>query len=145
MRKSRTTHSSVESKVRRLSLSKRLPHKFVSRDGMNSVTAGSVVCSASCATDALPRAGPHIMCILSLQPYVKPLGQTLPSTHLRLGGLKQVSYEKITAKLTFEPRPAKVLGADDKVNALASLGTVVFTGRNRVQPQEQEQPHHLSL
>lgn len=122
MRRSRATHSSVESKVRRLSLSKRLPHKFVSRDIMNSVTAGTMVCSASCATDALPRAGPHIMRILSLQPYIKPLGQTLPSTHLQLGRLRQVSYEKITANLSFEPRPTNFTGSGSQGQCFGLLG-----------------------
>lgn len=46
------------------------------------------------------------MRILSLQPYIKPLGQTLPSTQFyKLGRLRQVSYEKITVNLSFEPRP----------------------------------------
>ena len=83
---------------------------FVSRDVMTSITVGTAVRSASCVPVAAPSTESYMMCILSLEPYIKPLGQR-PTIHLQLGRLRHMSHKKTTAKLTFEPRATNFTGS----------------------------------
>lgn len=83
---------------------------FVSRDVMKSITVGTAVRSASCVLVAAPSTESYIMCVLSLEPYIKPLEQR-PTIHLQLGRLRHMSHKKTTAKLTFEPRATNFTGS----------------------------------
>lgn len=91
----------------------------------------------------LPRAGPHIMRILSLlQPYIKPSGADTTIHPLATGETEAgVSYEKNNSTWSFEPRPTNFTGSGSQGQCFGLLGDCgIHRGGTGYNPKNKNNP-----
>lgn len=117
-----------------------ISNMFVTRDLMKSITAGTAICRVPCNR----RRANHHLCVLSLEPYLKPLGQT-PTPTCNWGDWS--TCHPIMAKQSLEPRLRLLRLWKTRTRscmALGLLGDCIHRQAQDANPKIRGKIHHPS-